>query len=75
MGRFLMMTGFLMVLLGAIIHFKAQLPWGIGWVGKLPGDLVLRKGNATLFFPLTTSLLASILLSLLLSLLRNGGKS
>lgn len=35
-------------------------------LGRLPGDLVVKKGNFTLYFPLTTSLLLSMGISLLL---------
>jgi len=38
--------------------------------GRLPGDLVYRRGNATVYFPLVTSIVLSLLLTLLLSLFR-----
>ncbi len=68
MVRFLILTGFLVIILGAMIHFKVQVSWLTGWIGKLPGDLVIKKGNVTIYLPLATSLLVSILLSFLLSL-------
>ena len=37
-------------------------------VGKLPGDVVFRRGNFTFFFPIVTSVVLSVLLSLLLYL-------
>ena len=39
-------------------------------IGRLPGDFTIKRGNATFYFPLATSILASIVLTLLLSLLR-----
>ena len=39
-------------------------------VGRLPGDFTFKRGNATFYFPLATSIIASILLTLLLALLR-----
>jgi hypothetical protein len=39
-------------------------------VGRLPGDITVRRGNFTFYFPLATSIIASILLTLLLALLR-----
>ena len=39
------------------------------WVGKLPGDLSIKRDNFSLFFPLGTSILLSVLLSLVLYLL------
>jgi hypothetical protein len=39
-------------------------------LGRLPGDFVIRRGNATFYFPLATSILVSLALTLLLALLR-----
>ena len=39
-------------------------------IGRLPGDISYRRGNTTVYVPLTTSILASLLLTLLFSLLR-----
>ena len=39
-------------------------------IGRLPGDLVFRRGNATIYLPLATCALASIVLSLVLAVLR-----
>lgn len=70
MGRFLIVTGFLIVVLGLIIHFKVAIPWLTGWIGKLPGDLAIKKGDMTLYLPLATSALLSIVLSLVFSLFK-----
>jgi len=41
---------------------------GLVWrfIGKLPGDILIKKGNMTFYFPVVTSILISILLSLIL---------
>ena len=70
MGRFFIVTGFLIVILGLIVHFKVSVPWLTGWIGKLPGDLVIKKGQTTLYLPLVTSALLSIVVSLLFSLFK-----
>lgn len=70
MGRFLIIAGFLIVALGVIIHFKIRIPWLTGWIGTLPGDVVIQKGPITLYVPLTTSLLLSVILSLFFSLFK-----
>ncbi len=62
-----MIAGFLVVILGLIIHFRVQVPWLTGWIGKLPGDLILRKDSVTIYLPFTTSVLISFILSLLFS--------
>jgi DUF2905 family protein len=63
-------VGKLLVVIGLIVA-------GVGFlvmlgvpIGRLPGDFTIRRGNATFYFPLATSILASILLTLLLTLLR-----
>lgn len=53
-GACLIVTGFVLVLLG-----RTQLP-----IGRLPGDIVYRRRNFSFYFPLTTSILLSLLLSL-----------
>lgn len=42
----------------------------IGWIGRLPGDITVRRGNFTFHFPLATCILISLVASLLLWLLR-----
>jgi hypothetical protein len=65
LGRMLILLGGILLLAGiALTAFG-----GIG-IGRLPGDLVYRRGNFTFYFPLMTSILLSIALSLLLWLFR-----
>ncbi|WP_027963543.1 DUF2905 family protein [Halalkalibacillus halophilus] len=58
------MTGFgkLFILLGVIFIII-----GIVWTvfGRLPGDLIFKKGNTTIYFPIVTSIIISIILSVL----------
>lgn len=68
MGRFLILAGFLIVVLGAVIRFKLDIPWLTGWIGKLPGDLIIKKGEVTIYLPIATSLFLSLVLSFLLSI-------
>lgn len=35
------------------------------WLGKLPGDIMIKKGNTTFYFPVMTSIIVSIVLSLI----------
>jgi hypothetical protein len=62
-GKVLLIAG--LVIAGIGLLMMAGLP-----IGRLPGDIVLRRGNATFYFPLVTSILLSIILTLLLSFLR-----
>ena len=60
-ARFLMIAGAVLLVLGALLS--------LGF-GRLPGDIVVRRGNFTLFFPLATSILLSIVLSVIFWLFR-----
>jgi NADH:ubiquinone oxidoreductase subunit 6 (subunit J) len=62
-GKLLVIAGAVLMLIGLLVMIG--LP-----IGRLPGDFTIKRGNATFYFPLATSILASILLTLLLSLLR-----
>lgn len=66
LGRFLILTGVILALVGVLLLLAPKIPW----LGKLPGDIVWRRGNFTFYFPLGTSILLSIVLTLLLYLLR-----
>lgn len=61
------MAGILMIAAGLLLHFKVQVPWLTSWIGRLPGDVVIKKENSLIFFPLTTSLIVSLVLSILFS--------
>jgi hypothetical protein len=39
-------------------------------IGRLPGDVVVRRGNFSFYFPLATSIILSIVLTIILALLR-----
>ena len=63
MGRFLVITGALLMGLGLVV--MAGVP-----LFRLPGDFVVRRGPVTFYFPLVTSILLSLLLTLLMMLFR-----
>jgi hypothetical protein len=63
-------VGKLLVILGLLIAGVGLLVMMGVPIGRLPGDFTYRRGNTTIYFPLTTSILASVILTLLLSLLR-----
>ena len=58
-----MIAGLLIAGLGLLV--MAGFP-----LGRLPGDLVVRRGNSTLYFPVMTSIVLSILLTIVLALFR-----
>jgi len=67
-GKLLVGLGGLLLLIGALLVFGGRLP-GIGALGRLPGDIFIKRDNFSFYFPLTTSLLISIILSLMLWLI------
>ena len=64
-GRLLIVFGGVLLLAGIALTVFGR----IG-LGRLPGDIVYRRGNFTFYFPLMTSILLSLILSLLLWLFR-----
>ena len=59
MARFLIVLGLVILLIGLLWPYLSQ----IG-LGRLPGDIVIERGNMTFYFPLMTCLLLSVLFSL-----------
>ncbi|MDX8364077.1 DUF2905 domain-containing protein [Cytobacillus sp. IB215665] len=61
------MTGIpkVVMIVGAVIFIIGFLMQFISF-GKLPGDIVIKKGNSTIFFPIVTSIILSVLLTLIL---------
>ncbi|MEC4687420.1 MAG: DUF2905 domain-containing protein [Nitrospirota bacterium] len=72
MGKALMLVGGVLLLVGVLLVLLERLPGaggGFGWLGKLPGDIVIKREHFSLYLPVTTSILISVVLSLLLYLL------
>ncbi|MEP6600513.1 MAG: DUF2905 domain-containing protein [Nitrospirota bacterium] len=65
LGKLLLGLGGLLLLIGALLVFGGRLP-GIGSLGRLPGDIFIKRDNFSFYFPLSTGLLISIILSLML---------
>lgn len=66
LGKTLILIGLLMVFLGVMITLAGKIPW----LGRLPGDIFIKKENFTFYFPLATCLIISALLSLILWLFK-----
>jgi hypothetical protein len=69
LGRVLIAVGVAIVLLGLLLTLAPRLP-----LGRLPGDLVLQRGNLTCAVPLATMLLLSLLLTVVLNLIARLGR-
>jgi Protein of unknown function (DUF2905) len=64
-GKLLIVLGLLLALAGVLLVLVGRVPW----LGRLPGDIHVQRGNWTFYFPIATSLLLSIVLTLVLWLL------
>jgi len=59
-GKALVVLGLLIALAGLLLVFVGRVPW----IGRLPGDIHIQRGNWSFYFPLTTSIVLSLLLTL-----------
>jgi hypothetical protein len=64
LGRTLVVLGTLLVLVGAALLLAPRIPW----LGRLPGDILIRREHVTFYFPIVTCLVVSGVLTLLLNL-------
>jgi hypothetical protein len=64
-SKFLILIGVLLVALGLFISVFPKIPY----LGKLPGDIHIKRDNFEFFFPLGTSILLSIILTIILNLI------
>jgi uncharacterized membrane protein YidH (DUF202 family) len=66
LGKFLVIVGTVIVMLGFLLWSGV----GTGWLGRLPGDIRIERGNSAFYFPIVTCIIISIVLSLIFSLFR-----
>ncbi|HXE98477.1 MAG TPA: DUF2905 domain-containing protein [Dongiaceae bacterium] len=66
-GKPLIILGLLLLAVGLAVSFAPKLP---SWLGRLPGDISIKRGNFSFYFPLATCLLLSAILSFILWLIR-----
>jgi uncharacterized protein HemY len=60
----------LLIALGLVLAAVGVAMWLGLPLGRLPGDIVIRRGAFSFYFPLTTCVLVSVVLTVLLALLR-----
>jgi DUF2905 family protein len=63
-GRLLIIVGAFILVVGLVLAFGLRIPY----LGKLPGDISIDRGNVHVYFPIVTCLLLSLVLTLLLNL-------
>ena len=65
-GRFLLIIGVVTTLIGFLL-WSGFAP---KWLGRLPGDIRIERGNSAFYFPIVTCIIISIVLSVILSIFR-----
>jgi hypothetical protein len=68
LGKMLLGFGALVILLGLILIVAGNLSGKVPWLGRLPGDIHIERGNWSFYFPLATCLIISLVLTILFSL-------
>lgn len=63
LGKLLIILGIVIIFVGIFISFMPKIPY----LGKLPGDIHIKRKNFTIYFPLTTSIIVSIIVSIILT--------
>lgn len=64
LGRALVTIGGLVALVGLVLMLAPHVPW----LGRLPGDVLVRRERFALYFPIVTCLVVSLVLTLLVNL-------
>jgi Protein of unknown function (DUF2905) len=65
LGKLLLLLAVVFGVIGLLLIIMGNVPF----LGKLPGDLVIRRGGVTFFFPIVTSIVLSVVLTLLINLI------
>jgi hypothetical protein len=63
----LMLLGLVLLIGGAVLWLAGAFGARIPFLGRLPGDIHVERGNWSFYFPLTTSIVLSVLLTLILA--------
>lgn len=65
LGKVLIIIGVIFIVAGVVMVYFQKIPF----FGKLPGDIFVKKGNSSFYFPIATSILISIVLTLIFYLI------
>lgn len=66
-GRVIIITGIVLIIAGSLFWFFGKLPF----LGKLPGDILIKRENFSFYAPITTGIILSILLSIIFTIISN----
>jgi hypothetical protein len=74
LSRFLYLAIFLSVAFGLALHFQVDFPQWASWVGELPGDITITKGNVLIYIPASSAAVVSVVATLVLTALFGNSK-
>ncbi len=64
MGKFIVLAGAALIVIGGLVWAMGKVPF----LGRLPGDIRIERGNFSCFFPLATMIIVSIILTVVLNI-------
>jgi len=65
-GKMFIILGIILIVVGIAFLFGDKIPY----IGKLPGDIYIKKERFSFYFPITTGIIISIILTILFSIFR-----
>jgi len=66
-GKYIIVAGIMIILLGVIIYFFHD---KLNWIGRLPGDIRIEKGNFRFYFPITTMIIFSLVITIIIQIIK-----
>jgi hypothetical protein len=63
-GKVIIIVGIFLVVLGLLIVLSPKIPF----LGRLPGDIYIKRENFSFYFPVITSILVSLVITIILNL-------
>jgi hypothetical protein len=66
-GKYIIIAGVMIVLLGVLIYFFHD---KLNWIGRLPGDIRIEKENFRFYFPITTMIIVSLVITVIIQLIK-----
>ena len=66
-GKYIILAGALIIIVGVIVYFFHD---KLNWIGRLPGDIRIEKGNFRFYFPIATMIVLSLVVTLLVWIIR-----
>lgn len=66
-GKYIIIAGALIVLLGILIYFFHD---RLNWIGRLPGDIRIERENFKFYFPITTMIIFSLIVTVIIQVIK-----